>query len=1267
MIYILLITAMVFSSEKSAYLEQNSTIHDIGDYPYPNNPMDDRAKGLLLSGKAKTAVANYGIHTGWDIDLPGLWGEFTYLPHLGLMAGVRGHKYSSEFIWNEINIDSEAPVWCSEDLYNAWNLDEEALEGGPYQRVNGNFIGIVFNVEDDRGDISVRQLSPDNLLPSEWVLDTEDNLVCISSFLNPNQSDSDIGVMYPWAMRPSLVERLDEYDLYNYGEDGAEYTDDDVYSFYGATVSESWFSRWDPKVNSDWHASTGSALNSHNLAVSYGDVFGYTPFVSSNNDWPVLSHSAYEETWPYDDYEGTYWPGWLNINDTFTTDNDVYMIYDDRWAQRGNMVSDNNDYSQQYLQTGYPLGLQVTSQIYSYSVPFFEDILIFESKISNQSHDLVMPDGTKLVSGEGFNYKDLSLGLFFDPDVVTTDMYGNSNVHTNDDDIMEYIDCRTSLEYYPNGCPVIDGAELRISMSVVGDWDGFSAGLQGYSMRDNTNYGSDFGLVALQLLDTPIATESIDLDGDGFIDIYPGEALQMTDWHWFDWYNRPGVVYSEGASGCCAGDPGADQAPNKEEIMYKIMVGDTTNLSENENSWYFHADPDLDQLDPNFNPHFDSIDDILETEYFQNGPEGLDAVMIISSGTFSLEVGDTTTLTYALVFGQNHEDLLVNAEMTQILYMNNYMTYSAPSTPNVSITEDTHSLEVNWDNVSESSIDNYLGQQDFEGYRVYKSLDGGETWGDEDDMIYDDLGAHVGWAPFAQFDYTLEEDMEYYNQEVNGPDPVYPWFYLGDDSGLQYNIIDEDVVPYQEYCYAVTAYDTGVLSESNGNFPFTPGSIESTLSNFVCGSPTGLELPDEDISMDSEENIGWSSLDYYLYNESFLNKSFHVEVDAQVDEGSWLNSPVENPLLYAFEIDSLDNPLYVSELTGSIELMDSISGLPGVEIVSDATSDDEFTYTMPDYLLVEQLGVWMEMEGLYLNIAGLDDSFFWDHVSGMPPQDVIWSNQAIESNGDEIEFELMYQNMGASLGNKPYFDYEITFGEVGIDTAYQVSPSSSCDDTNTLLPFIIVNTITGNKVNLVHYDKGVDGEGSSSNPIGGYADCQWSRREPVVFKETGVDLDDLDDEEWTYDLRIDWSVIDPEIDDYICPWIDQNIIGESAVIVTPKLLHDNDFWIFDAGGSVNLSNEVSSNNLPTTFILGHPYPNPFNPRTTINFSVPRASDVSINIYDINGRKIQQLENKYFAPGLYSTNWNASKVSSGVYFVRMNADGISMTRKLMLIK
>jgi hypothetical protein len=251
------------------------------------------------------------------------------------------------------------------------------------------------------------------------------------------------------------------------------------------------------------------------------------------------------------------------------------------------MVDSNNEYSQ----TGYPLGLRVKSTSHSYGVSFAEDIMFVTVWVHNESNDMVMPDGTKLNRANGFDYQGLSLGFYMDADVLTKTASGSFSVHTNDDDFMEYVDCKTSDDYYPEGCPIINGEELRVSIAIIGDWDGASNAAKGFSMDPNqASQGSDFGLVAVQMLDSPPATDEVDLDLDGVVDIYPGEKLKMTDWHWFDWYNRPGVVSGESNTNCCAGDPGRAQARNKEEIQYKVIAGDITNRSEGEKKRYFHAD-----------------------------------------------------------------------------------------------------------------------------------------------------------------------------------------------------------------------------------------------------------------------------------------------------------------------------------------------------------------------------------------------------------------------------------------------------------------------------------------------------------------------------------------------------------------------------------------------------------------------------------------------------------------------------------------------------
>lgn len=89
--------------------------------------------------------------------------------------------------------------------------------------------------------------------------------------------------------------------------------------------------------------------------------------------------------------------------------------------------------------------------------------------------------------------------------------------------------------------------------------------------------------------------------------------------------------------------------------------------------------------------------------------------------------------------------------------------------------------------------------------------------------------------------------------------------------------------------------------------------------------------------------------------------------------------------------------------------------------------------------------------------------------------------------------------------------------------------------------------------------------------------------------------------------------------------------------------------------------------LPEKFMLEQNFPNPFNPETTINYSLPQESVVDLSIYDIRGAKIRTLAKGYHKPGNFSVRWNASDMSSGVYFYRLITDRQSISRKMQLIK
>ena len=88
---------------------------------------------------------------------------------------------------------------------------------------------------------------------------------------------------------------------------------------------------------------------------------------------------------------------------------------------------------------------------------------------------------------------------------------------------------------------------------------------------------------------------------------------------------------------------------------------------------------------------------------------------------------------------------------------------------------------------------------------------------------------------------------------------------------------------------------------------------------------------------------------------------------------------------------------------------------------------------------------------------------------------------------------------------------------------------------------------------------------------------------------------------------------------------------------------------------------------PTDFALSAAYPNPFNPSTSLNFSIPIESKVKISVYDIQGRLVQELLDDLIKPGNYNIQWKASNYSSGIYFINMVSKDFSTTQKITLLK
>ena len=108
-------------------------------------------------------------------------------------------------------------------------------------------------------------------------------------------------------------------------------------------------------------------------------------------------------------------------------------------------------------------------------------------------------------------------------------------------------------------------------------------------------------------------------------------------------------------------------------------------------------------------------------------------------------------------------------------------------------------------------------------------------------------------------------------------------------------------------------------------------------------------------------------------------------------------------------------------------------------------------------------------------------------------------------------------------------------------------------------------------------------------------------------------------------------------------------------------------YLMQVNGYVTGATAVENNFTPAGYSLSQNYPNPFNPSTKINFSLAKASYVRLDVYNVLGQHVETLIDQNMKAGEHEYNFNASRLSSGVYLYKINAGNYIQTRKLILLK
>jgi hypothetical protein len=412
----------------------------------------------------------------------------------------------------------------------------------------------------------------------------------------------------------------------------------------GPTVSEAQLRGG--TIQSDWDPTPGSLGRYHSGDVTVGDVIPGAPLSAV----PLMATSTIPESWPEDEYGKREWPGpWAR--DPVTGQEMAGVFTADKevfFSFTDDPFADRDELTDQ----GYPIGAQVDAWVLSYDRSYAEDFLFFSCQLINTSD---------------WHYSGVYVAFYFDVDVEEYDLYEIIN------DRMDWMDFITT-EYEEH----LDNT-IAYHMAFI------------YDYRPEPNWRP---YVGVKLLETPEGPD--------------GKELGLTDWHWFEWENRPGVIIEE----------------RQELIQYKVISGDNTELRPEEESAYFHAD-----AEGNVDPHFDSAENIPRLY-----PQGTDCVFLMSSGPFEWAPHETTSFSFCLIMGDDRDDLKRNARTAQAMYNYHYqgqkITVTSPNGGEVW----SGTQHITWE--TESITGDPVNAID-----IFYSQNGATTWdtitvGDENDGTY---------------------------------------------------------------------------------------------------------------------------------------------------------------------------------------------------------------------------------------------------------------------------------------------------------------------------------------------------------------------------------------------------------------------------------------------------------------------------------------------------------------------------------------------------
>ncbi len=433
------------------------------------------------------------------------------------------------------------------------------------------------------------------------------------------------------------------------------------------------------------------------------------------------------------------------------------------------------------------------------------------------------------------------------------------------------------------------------------------------------------------------------------------------------------------------------------------------------------------------------------SEYF-HGPDPLvddfslswgapaDYGFMLFSGPFSLAPGEKVKATLVVSAGSDQVELMADRSELETgdfannlltaydMYLKSFQGPAGPPAPNLYGVPGDQKVTLYWDDIPEVKPDPFTGELDFEGYKIYRSVDAGATWGT---AITDGLGQVVGYRPLAQFDT---------NNNVSGFDPVNVNNFLGSNTGIRHVFVDSTVSNGIEYTYSITAYDRGDPAFPIASFESSRGTsdIESNVIRVTPRSdPIGMQDPQIAIQTQAQGNgvlaveIIAPPTEARTYQVTFTEspaQEFRVEREGIVLGIFDLNSDEDRPLVEGLRF-RLNGDTSFGGIKGVVDEQNrSVFGAANpdttgnwfvetAELVNGTTAPAEDQFLSFEIRFTSDSS-WASKTGPDPQLADLKVPFSVWNISADPP---VQTNALV--SGNDLKFDYGDQ---IYIGTKPY-------------------------------------------------------------------------------------------------------------------------------------------------------------------------------------------------------------------------------------------------------